>query len=204
MIVEDHPATRESLVKKVSSDPALTVVAAVGTLQEALSQYANTRPDVVLVDLELPDGNGVDLIKQARAHSDALVISVFGDEERVVAAIGAGAKGYLLKDDAADEICVSIHRLIKGESPISPAIARYLFEYFQQRVPEETEVTLSNRELDVLNLAAKGYTYGEIAELINVSVHTVGTYTKRVYTKLEVNSRSAAVYEARRLGLMDD
>jgi DNA-binding NarL/FixJ family response regulator len=121
-----------------------------------------------------------------------------------VNAIQAGARGYLLKDDGAEEISRAIHRLLDGESPISPAIARHLIAHFQKRAPSQTDVTLSSREQDVLNFAAKGYTYAEIAELINVTPNTVGTYTKRIYSKLEVNSKAAAVYEARRLGLMDD
>ena len=204
MIVEDHETTRASLVAKVSADPTLQVVADVGTLADAKRRFAELEPDVLLVDLELPDGTGTDLIEQASEDAHTLVISVFGDEKRVVSAIRSGAKGYLLKDDDAKEVSVAIHQLLNGESPISPAIARHLISQFQQHAACQTDVSLSSREQDVLTLASKGYTYAEIADLMNVSANTVGTYTKRIYTKLEVNSKAAAVYEARRLGLMDD
>ena len=204
MILEDHEATRASLVAKVSSDPELDVVADVGTLGAALERWAALKPDVLLVDLELPDGTGIDLIKAASAEAHILVISVFGDERRVVSAIRAGARGYLLKDDDAREICISIHQLLNGESPISPAIARHLIAQFKDHAETDADVNLSRRELDVLMFASKGYTYQEIANLMDVSPNTVGTYTKRIYTKLEVNSKAAAVYEAKRLGLMDD
>lgn len=204
MIVEDHDATRDSLVAKVSADPALNVVADVATLAAAKRAYERHRPDVLLVDLQLPDGNGTELIGAVSGESLTLVISVFGDEKRVVGAIRAGASGYLLKDDDAKEVSVAIHQILNGQSPISPAIASHLIAHFQKRITSQTDVSLSQREQDVLMLASKGYTYGEIAELMNVSANTVGTYTKRIYTKLEVNSKSAAVYEARRLGLMDD
>ncbi len=204
MIVEDHEATRASLVAKVNADPALSVVADVGTLAAAKAGWAEHRPDVLLVDLELPDGSGTELIQLASGGCHILVISVFGDEKRVVSAIRAGAKGYLLKDDDAREISGAVHELIAGQSPISPAIARHLIAFFQQPDGDPPDVQLSGRELDVLTYAAKGYTYSEIAGLMDVSANTVGTYTKRIYTKLEVNSKAAAVYEARRLGLMDD
>ncbi len=204
MILEDHEATRASLVAKVASDPELKVVAETGTLNEALAHWRELNPDILLVDLELPDGSGIDLIKTAADSAHILVISVFGDERRVVNAIRAGARGYLLKDDGAREVSVAIHQLLNGESPISPAIARHLIAQFQDQASDETDVSLSRRELEVLMFASKGYTYQEIADLMEVTPNTVGTYTKRVYAKLEVNSKAAAVYEARRLGLMDD
>ena len=204
MIVEDHEATRRSLVRKVSLDSDLDVVADHGTLAAALSTLESIVPDVLLVDLQLPDGSGIELIRAAPAGCHVLVISVFGDEQRVVAAIRAGASGYLLKDDDAKEVSVSIHQILAGESPISPAIASHLIAHFRQQPSATSDISLSARELDVLTLAAKGYTYQEIAELIDVSTNTVGTYTKRVYSKLEVNSKAEAVYEAKRLGLMKD
>lgn len=204
MIVEDHETTRASLVAKVTADPAFRVVAEAGTLKQAIERYEALGPDVLLVDLALPDGDGTTLIEQASGDAQVLVISVFGDEKRVVSAIRAGAKGYLLKDDGAEEISAALHQLLNGESPISPPIARHLIAHFQQRPPSDNDVSLSSREQDVLSLASKGYTYAEIAALMEVSANTVGTYTKRIYTKLEVNSKAAAVYEARRLGLMED
>ena len=204
MIVEDHRATRASLVAKVAADPEFRIVADVATLGESKQEFKRHHPDVLLVDLELPDGSGTELIQLASHKSHILVVSVFGDEKRVVSAIRAGARGYLLKDDDAKEISLAIHQLLNGESPISPAIARHLITLFQRQTVCQTDISLSIREQHVLNLASKGYTYPEIAKLMGISTNTVGTYTKRIYTKLEVNSKAAAVYEAKRLGLMED
>jgi DNA-binding NarL/FixJ family response regulator len=209
-IVEDQPATRRMLVEQIEASPGHRVVGAVGTIADARRALPGAGADVLLVDLQLPDGDGVTLIREhaARAASlPVLVISVFGDERRVVEAISAGAQGYLLKDDSGDEIVAAIDRLLRGESPISPAIATHLIRRFRDSGPlagvqGELETALSGRELEVLQLAAKGLSYRETAELLGVSVNTVGTYTKRIYSKLAVSTRAEAVFEAQQLGLM--
>jgi DNA-binding NarL/FixJ family response regulator len=166
-------------------------------------------PNVLLMDLGLPDGSGVNVIAEAATRYPQLpimVVTVFGDESRVVAAIKAGATGYLLKDDQSHEISAAIHSLMKGESPISPAIARHLVRLF---ATESADVAapqancLSAREHEVLKLAAKGFSHAEIAEIMTISNNTVASYTKRIYEKLSVNSRAEAIYEAARLGLLD-
>ncbi len=205
-IVEDDAATRSALVDKIDVSSHHQVVGAVGMLAEARQWLSSSRADVLLVDLELPDGNGIDLIgEQARANQQLpiLVISVFGDEQRVVRAISAGAQGYLLKDDEGEEIVHVIDRLLAGESPISPRIAAHLISCFRERIPgEPASQPLSDRELEVLKLARKGLSYKETAALMGVSVNTVGTYTKRIYAKLSVSSREEAIFEAQQLGLM--
>ncbi len=212
-IVEDEAMTRQMLIDHIDASPTHRVVGAVGSLAEARAQLSGATPDALLVDLQLPDGDGTELIReQARCTPSlpVLVISVFGDEGRVVQAISAGAQGYLLKDDTGEEIVAAIDRLLRGESPISPAIATHLIRHFQQRPAPtaaqtaEAETSLSQRELEVLQLAAKGLSYRETAELLGVSVNTVGTYTKRIYGKLAVSSRAEALFEARQLGLMPD
>jgi DNA-binding NarL/FixJ family response regulator len=134
-----------------------------------------------------------------------MVISVFGDEAHVVAAIEAGATGYLLKDARGDEITQAIHRLIAGESPISSAIARHLLRRFQPSpaaAPAAAGPPLTPRERQVLQLIAKGLSYQRIAETLSMSPHTVTTHIKQIYRKLEVNSRGEAVFEAHQLGLL--
>ena len=206
-IVEDDAVTRESLRARIEAHPRLTVGAAVGTAAEALAALG-TRPDVLLVDLGLPDGSGIDVIRGAlRGHVGLpiMVITVFGNEKRVVGAIQAGAIGYLLKDDQTNEIGAAIEQLLQGGSPISPAIARHLIRHFQPApAPASTSrEALTTREQEVLGLAMKGFSYAEIAELLGLSPNTIASYTKHIYEKLAVGSRTEAIYEASRLGLIE-
>ena len=209
VLVEDDPATRERLADIVRAVSALQLVAAFGDRQGALDWLAsNEAPRVLLVDLELPDGSGIDVIRAARRAgpaTEAMVISVFGDEAHVLAAIEAGATGYLLKDASPDEITSAILKLIAGESPISASIARHLLRRFQpstQAAPARSAPHLTPREMDVLQLIAKGLSYARIADTLSMSANTVPSYVKQVYRKLEVNSRGEAVFEAMQLGLL--
>jgi DNA-binding NarL/FixJ family response regulator len=206
LIVEDDTATRQQLAERVEAAGGMRIQVGVGSLAGARAELLRQRPDVLLLDLELEDGHGKELIAELYARDrdlPILVISVFGDEQSVIDAIRAGARGYLLKDDDSAEIGFAISQLLAGGSPISPAIARHLVNQYQFAPgPQDNGVALSAREHEVLTLAAKGYTYQETAELLGVSVNTVSTYTRRIYGKLSVSSRSAAVFEARQSGLM--
>jgi DNA-binding NarL/FixJ family response regulator len=207
LIVEDDAHTRDYLEAAVASDPALRVLAAVGSLKEGVEQLRRDPPDVLLTDLGLPDGHGVEVIREARrlsADTLTLVITIFGDEESVVSAIEAGARGYLLKDGDAQHVCGSVHELLDGGAPISPAIARHLLRRFQEPAsqPAPTGPHLAPREQEVLELVVKGFTFGEIAKHLGISPHTVTTHVRRTYRKLEVRSRSEAVYEAVNLGIV--
>jgi DNA-binding NarL/FixJ family response regulator len=209
-IVEDDDLTRQSLVRRITEAGAdLRVTIAVGTCREIRAALEAARPAVLLVDLGLPDGDGLDLIREtAQRWLDVLimVITVFGDELRVVASIKAGAAGYLLKDDAAVGIGEAIRQLLAGGSPISPAIARHLIRHFRtdpDRAPARDAVRLTPREMEILTLAGKGFSYGETAGLLGLTASTVSSYTKTIYEKLAVSSRSEAVYEATRMGLIN-
>ena len=208
MIVEDDAATLAQFVRKVEQCPDLTVCAQARSCAQARDLLDAEAPDVLLVDLGLPDGDGVEVIEHAwnmSADIAIMVITVFGDEEPVMRAIRSGAAGYLLKTDQSKDVCESIHELLAGGSPISPMIARYLIRMHQAPGTDQSgaDLGLSERELEVLKLSAKGYTYQEVANLMNLSVNTVGSHTRHVYRKLAVHSRSEAVYEATRLGLVD-
>ncbi len=209
-IVEDDELTRERLRARVDAAASLTCIFAVATVAEANDQMVRCKPGVLLVDLRLPDGDGVEVLTHMREHlhsTVALVISTLGNEESVTRAIKAGALGYLLKDDSEEMIERSIRQLLNGGSPISPAIARHLIRHFQPAKPpvapnRKASNTLTPREADVLMLAAKGYSYQEVAELLGVTTNTVSSYTKKIYEKLAVNSRNEALFEATRLGLV--
>lgn len=208
LLLEDDPATRERLAGIVDAAPDLALLGAHGDVRGTLEWLAaNAPPRVLLADLELPDGSGIDVIRQLRRSApgtEAMVISVFGDEAHVVAAIEAGATGYLLKDAAADEIRDAILRLVAGESPISSAIARHLLRRFQRDAAPAAahDSPLTAREREVLQLIAKGLSYGRIADALGMSPHTVTSHIKQIYRKLAVNSRGEAVFEALQLGLL--
>ena len=206
MLVEDDEPTRARLAEVIEAHADLALVAAVGSCEEARRVLARTTPDVLLTDIGLPDGTGIDLIGEIRTRglaTQAVVITVFGDEAHVVAALEAGALGYLLKDASAEAIGNAILEMLAGGSPISPAIARYLLRRFQPPASEATGVPhLSDREREVLTLIVKGFSYAEAARLLSVSAHTVTTHVRSIYRKLAVHSRGEAVYEALQMGLV--
>ena len=229
LIVEDDAKFRDAFAQAVRGASDLALAGTAEDLQGGRLALLATQPDVLLVDLGLPDGSGIALIREAMARfpdSDAMVVTVFGDEQHVIAAIEAGATGYLLKDSDAADVAEQIRVLRRGGSPISPVIARRLLTRFAPAagsmaglggaprqhgaasalggLPDDEAVTLSPQERQVLTLSAKGYSYDEIAGLMGVSRHTVTTYVKRSYRKLQVHSKTEAVYEARRLGIVHD
>ena len=223
LIVDDDPALRHAFSAALEATPDMQAVGLAADLAEGTRLLHAARPDVLLVDLGLPDGNGITLIREAARtlpECDVMVVTVFGDERHVLASIEAGATGYLLKDAAASEIVDQVRVLRAGGSPISAVIARQLLLRFAAAPGLASGVTpgparqdaegharagaLSPREREVLLLCAKGYSYEEIGPLLDVSHHTVTTFVKRIYRKLQVHSKTEAVYEARRMGFLDE
>jgi DNA-binding NarL/FixJ family response regulator len=213
ILVEDDDYTRERLARAIAAHPDLRLLGTAASCDAGRALLARGGIDVLITDLGLPDGSGVDLIRASRDLDPsplALVITVFGDESHVIAAIEAGAMGYLLKDGTADYIGASILEMIAGGSPISPPIARYLLRRFRPSAAPDAEpaaptplpAPLSDREQEVLQLIVKGFSYAEIAGLLGLSAHTVTTHVRGIYRKLEVHSRSEAVYEALTTGLV--
>lgn len=210
VVVEDDDHTRAHIARAVRAHRRLSLSGEAGTCDEGRELVSRCPPDVLLTDLGLPDGNGIDLIRTLRARrpeSRALVITVFGDERSVVESLEAGASGYLLKDGTHEEIGSAIDQLLDGGAPISPHIARYLLKRFHDPIraevrPGRDTPSLTGRETEVLELIAKGFGYAEIARLLGISAHTVTTHVRHIYGKLEVRSRGEAVYEAVSLGLI--
>lgn len=207
-VVEDEHAVRGLFEGAVRSHPRLSLAFSAGTAAAAI-QLAEARPaQVYLVDLGLPDRDGSDLIRWISAQqpqASVMVVTVFGDDDHVVSSFEAGAVGYLLKDTPADEIARRIVDLHEGGSPISPSVARHLLRRFVGRdtpATQRVDDPLSDREREVLKLIEKGLTYEEVAEALNISWHTVTAFLRRVYRKLQVNSRTEAVYEARQRGIL--
>lgn len=207
LIVEDDPTFRQRFAAIVSSCSTFSLVAAVGGCAEARAALARGAVDVLLCDLGLPDGDGADIVREARRLNpalDAMVVTVFGDDAHVMRSLEAGATGYLLKDSLPDDFIATIQLLRNGGSPIHPTIARRLLQRFSSvsRRPVPSTITLSERERGVLQLVSKGYRVPEIATLLAISPHTVSSHIKNIYGKLEVSSRGEAVYEASRLRLI--
>jgi DNA-binding NarL/FixJ family response regulator len=214
MVVEDDPAFLGRFCRMVAHSEELTLLAAVGDLASARCAIERQAPDVLLTDLGLPDGSGIDLIRETAARhpaTDIMVITVFGDEQHVISSIEAGATGYVLKDSLPEEFLALIAQLRAGGSPISPTIARQLLRRMQpapvapQARPApaaDPDAALSVRESEVLGLIAKGFNFAEIARLLSVSPHTITAHVKKIYQKLAVHSRGEAVYEASRMGLL--
>lgn len=212
LLLEDDAPTRQRLHDALAADPGFDVTA-VGTVAAARAEIARRAPDVLLTDLELPDGHGIALTAEVRAAHpsvEILVISVLCDERSVVAAISAGAGGYIVKDALPEDIGATVRQVLRGESPLSAAIARYLLRQLQVPRPaapgapaapdapaiENGDLGLTRRETDILWGIAKGMTYNEIADGLGISRNTVPNYIKSIYRKLEVNSRGEAVFEA--------
>lgn len=219
-VVEDDSKFRQAFVHAIESAPDLRLAGAAADGQSGLALLRSARPDVLLVDLGLPDISGIELIRycaEQLPECDVMVVTVFGDEQHVITSLEAGATGYLLKDTLPEDFVEQIRTLHAGGSPISPVIARQLLARLSPSAPRPVPFSggadpavspdapvLSERELAVLTMATKGFTYEEIAQMMHVSKHTVMTYVKRSYRKLQVNSKSEAVYEARKLGLLRD
>jgi len=211
LVVDDDDAFRETVCAAIARDDALVLAGQVSNAEGAREAIAHGEFDVALIDLGLPDGNGIDLIREiasTRPETDVMVVTVFGDEAHVLASIEAGATGYLLKRSLNDTLGATVRELRAGGSPISPVIARQLLHRFKKDVPVPSEPTvvddggLSEREREVLLFIAKGFTVGEIANMLHLSAHTVATHVKHIYRKLAVHSRTEAVFEAGRMGLL--
>jgi DNA-binding NarL/FixJ family response regulator len=215
LIVEDEPEFLSRFSAAVLGDPALRLLGAVSTGKAGLALLDAQPPDVLLVDLGLPDISGIELIRHAAHHHpgcDALVVTMFADDGHVLGSIEAGATGYLLKDASAARIAAAIHEVRAGGSPISPSIARRVLARFRGGPPAAAPVNtpvppaevspLSERETELLRLVAKGFSFDAVAEVLNISPHTVVTHVKNIYRKLAVHSRGEAVHEARQMGLL--
>jgi DNA-binding NarL/FixJ family response regulator len=213
LIVEDLPPVREWLLGVLrSAFPAVQVTLA-ARRDEALRCVAQSAFDLALIDLGLPDGSGVDVVGALRQHQPQalpVVVTIYDDDDHLFPALQAGAFGYLLKEQEAQVLVAQLQRMLDGEPPLSPAIARRVLAYFANGVQRreallrqvEAGVRLTDRETDVLQRVAKGFTLAEIALQFGLSRHTVADHIKQIYKKLNVSSRAEAALEAARRGLV--
>ncbi len=220
--VDDSPQMRQMIASVLALGFADAQVTSFETLAGASAFARENAQDIWLIDLGLPDGTGIDLIRLVRdkfPQTHVLVITVFTDAENIVNSIQAGANGYLLKEDMQRDLSLvsTIEAIKRGGTPLSPLIASRLLARMQipalPSIAEQKttlqpsartapEHGLAPREVELLLILGRGYTYLEAAGLMGVEIGTVQTYVKRIYTKLAVNSRTQAIFEARAMGVM--
>ncbi len=206
LIADDHPLFREGLRALIHSAEDLTVVGEAQTGREAVAQALDTHPDVVLMDLNMPQLGGVEATRRivaAHPHTHVLILTMFEEDESVFAAMRAGARGYLLKGSGRDEVLRAVRTVAAGEAIFGPAIAQRLTAYFASSAggaprpfPE-----LTAREHEVLELIARGNANSEIAATLTVSLKTVRNHVSNVFTKLRVTTRAQAMIKARESGM---
>ena len=226
-LLEDTPATQERFARAIAAIAGTELVFAAATLQAMLAWLRTEEPDVLLVDLMLPDGSGLEALRFCRDKypaCDMMVISMFGEEAQIMDALSAGATGYLLKDGTEEDLAQHLKALRAGGSPLSPLIARRLLKRSFATLGAMMTTTISEasiavepahatraapsgpaltrREHDVLDLIARGFSYPELASSLNISINTVQYHVKGIYAKLSVHSKTEAVFEARHAGLI--
>lgn len=214
-IVEDHAATRQRLVEQLRFYDEVEVVLAVGSGEACLEAFASrpeaSRPQVMLMDIQLPASNGIETTRRLKAlvpDVEVLMFTVFEDDDRIFRSIQAGASGYLLKDDPVDEMVTAIRELTQGGAPMSASVARRVLSFVREgdAAPQADGTAapfeLSEREVEVLHHVVAGRTNREIGDLLFLSPLTVKTHIKNIYKKLHVHSRASVVQVALRHNLL--
>ncbi|MEA4909598.1 MAG: response regulator transcription factor [Anaerolineaceae bacterium] len=204
LLVDDHPVVRKGMRAMLETEADLSVVGEGTNGEEAVRQYAQLKPDVVLMDLVMPVMDGVQAIReiiQQDPGARILVLTSFSSDDKVFAAINAGAAGYLLKDSDPDDLIRAIHQVKRGESSLHPAVARKLLsELTHSRTQQPEPEPLTEREKEVLTYIAQGLSNQEISEKMVVSRATVHSHVSRILSKLQLDSRTQAALYAIRAG----
>ncbi len=194
-IVEDSAGVRENWARLINAAPGFRCVGLFGSGEAALKALPQLRPDVVLMDINLPGISGIECtarLKTLLPETQILMVTVHGDNERVFAALQAGASGYLLKRTRADELLEAISEVMRGGAPMTGEIARMVIASFRRPAPAADAARLTPREEEILVLLTQGYSNKEIADRLSVSFDTVRTHLRHVYEKLHVRSRTEA------------
>ncbi len=207
VVVEDESKILRSQLNLLKGFDEIQVIGQASTGTDAVDRIKALTPDVVLLDLGLPGIDGIEVTRQVKAfrpETEVLIFTIFDDEEKVLAAIRAGASGYLLKGMEADKIVEAILEVAQGGSVVQPQLARRLLRHFQRQPAQETpDASLSPRESEILKLIAKGLSNPQVAQALGVSRATVRTHLEHIYAKLDVSNRTEAVTEGIKKGLID-
>jgi DNA-binding NarL/FixJ family response regulator len=196
-IVEDSDKLRETLVRVLNRADGFRCVSHYANAEDALKDLPQAKPDVVLMDINLPGMNGVECVRQLKKIApeiQVMMLTVYEDTENIFDALAAGANGYMLKRTAGRELLEAIEEVKRGGSPMTTHIARKVVQSFQRSAAAEAQTeSLSEREQQVLDLLSQGLMYKEIADKLQISYETVHTYIRRIYEKLQVRTRTEAV-----------
>lgn len=205
LVVEDHPLFRKGVVALLEGVPGVAVAGIAVSGEEAVARAAELRPDVVLMDLQLPGMSGIEATRAIVAADPdvrVLVLSLFEDEESVFLALRAGARGYVLKDAEEDELTGAVRAVARGEAIFSQAVAGRVLAYFTQPRPApKVFPALTDREREILGLLAQGHPNPSIARRLELSPKTVANYVSAIFAKLQVADRAEAMIRAREAGL---
>jgi two-component system, NarL family, response regulator NreC len=209
LLADDHVLMRQGLRKLLEEKPEWTVVAEAGDGRSAVQAAVAHRPDIVILDIGMPLLNGIEASRQIvhrLPDTGVLILSMHPDEAYVTQAVQAGARGYLLKDSAAQDLIAAVAAVAKGQSFFSPPVARVMVDEYVRRLADRGIVdrydTLSEREREILQLVAEGYNNKKIAEMLNVSPTTVETHRAHLLQKLDLHSAAEVVLYAVRRGLV--
>jgi DNA-binding NarL/FixJ family response regulator len=196
-IVEDNAVIRRTLEELVNEAPGFRCVCAFGTAEEALKALPRHAPDVVLMDIHLPNRSGIECtaeLKQALPRVQVMMLTVYEEAETIFKALKAGASGYLLKRSKPEQIIAAINELRSGGAPMTSEIARKVVASFQEPVPASSKTeNLSRREMEILELLSQGFSNKDIAQKLSLSVETVRVHLRHIYDKFHVRSRMQAV-----------
>jgi NarL family two-component system response regulator LiaR len=207
IVVDDHPVVRKGIVAMLETEPGLEIIAECSGGKEAIQKVVALKPDVTLMDLVMPEVDGVEAIQQITCIDPSariLVLTSFSSEDKVIASINAGATGYLLKDSDPEVLIQAIRQVHQGESSLHPAAAKHLVARLSRPQSANTSKleSLTDRELEVLKYVAQGLSNQEIAQVMVISQATVHSHVNKILNKLEVNSRTQAALLALREGLV--
>ncbi len=206
MLVDDHTVVRDGLAAMLSTQDDFKIVGQASNGREAVERVGALQPDVILMDLRMPEMDGVEAMRQissARPETRFLVLTTYDNDDYIFQAIEAGAKGFLLKDTSREDLFEAVRAVHRGESGIEPGVAARLLDRFAQLSREETQTPLlSEREVEVLRAMARGSANKEIAAQLSISDSTVKTHVSNIFQKLEVNARTEAVTTALQLGII--
>ncbi len=207
LIADDHPLVRKGLRSVLGAVPGFDVIGEARSGREAAEQAAALQPDVVLMDLQMPGGSGIEATREIARTSPQiriLVVTLFQDDESVFTALQAGARGYVLKDAEEEDLVAAVRAVGRGEAIFSASVAARVLAYFaapRPPVPPQVFPTLTERERDVLSLIARGASNSAIARQLSLSPKTVGNYVSNIFGKLQVADRAEAIIRARDAGL---
>ena len=206
LIADDHPLFRKGMVALLGAVEDIEIVGAAATGAEAAERAGALQPDVVLMDLQMPDGGGIEATRRIVADHPTikvLVLTLFEDDDSVFLALRAGARGYVLKDADDEDVLRAIRAVGRGEAIFSPAVATRVLAYFAAPRPTAPQVfpTLTEREREILNLTARGLPNPAIARELSLSPKTVGNHVSNIFGKLQVADRAKAIVRAREAGL---